>query len=712
MSEYDESSIKVLEGTEGVRLRPSMYIGDTAARGLHHLVYEVTDNSIDEAMAGRCSQVEVKIHPDNSISIEDDGRGIPAGVHPEYGVSTLEVILTKLHSGGKFESKAYQVSGGLHGVGLAVVCALSENFHVESYRDGKIYSQDYVAGKIVNQLEMPQSEPKTGTLIHFTPDKSIFTVTEFDYDTLAGRFKELAYLTEKFRIIFKDLRPYTNDKGEITESRGKEFYFEGGVRQFVIDLAGSKPLVVPDAPIFHVVSEIDDVVVEVGFVYTNSFQEILKGFVNNINTTEGGTHLSGFRTVLTRSLNDFARNFKVLKENEASLKGGDAREGITAIVSVKVPNPQFEGQTKTKLGNSEIDGIIQQALKDHLRDFFSTNSVMSKAVVNKAVLARRAREAAKKARDLIRKSSGSRVSLPGKLIASRERDPLKRELYLVEGQSAGGTAVEGRDAGFQEVLFLRGKVLNVEKARLNRALENKEIQNIITAIGTGILDEMDMEKCRYGKVILLTDADVDGAHIATLLFTFFYRYMKPLIESGRLYIARPPLYKVTFKAQAAKLKGTKYIYLTQDRDLEVILTGLDAMEIDRKLISINRFKGLGEMNADQLEETTMALATRRVERVSIDDAIKAEKWLVRLMGDDVENRKKFIQEVVFSETKVESRGPFYNNAFDLEEDEMETDLNDLTDDEKAIMEKELEMSLDEYEPEQEFLAALEKFEFS
>ncbi|MHA2091537.1 MAG: DNA gyrase subunit B, partial [Candidatus Kariarchaeaceae archaeon] len=589
MKEYDESSIKVLEGTEGVRKRPAMYIGDVGDRGLHHLVYEIVDNSVDEAMAGRCSKVDIVLHEDDSVSIRDDGAGIPAGKHPIYDVSTLEVILTKLHSGGKFEQKAYQVSGGLHGVGMAAVCALSENFHVESYRDGKIYSQDYAEGKKANEVTIKSfGDEPTGTLIHFKPDSSIFTVSRFDYDLLAGRFKEMAYLTSKFRINFTDARE-TDEEGDF---KSVSYYVEGGIKQFVRDITGNKGSIAPETPIFHAVGESDGVVVEVGFTYTDEYHENIRGFVNNINTHEGGTHLTGFRRVLTSTINDFAKDFKVLKANESKLSGSDVREGIVAIISVKVPHPQFEGQTKTKLGNSEVDGIVSSTLKDPLKKYLDENQHVGKAIINKAVLARRAREAAKKARDLIRKGDGTRVSLPGKLVSSRETDPMKRELYLVEGQSAGGTAVKGRDAGFQEILFLRGKVLNVEKARLNRALENAEIRNIITAVGTGILDECDLEKCRYGRIVLLMDADVDGAHIATLLLTFFYRYLRPVIEDGRLYVARPPLFKITLKGDAANLiqekdkKGKKknYIYRTNDDEFDDLMYALNAMDIERKLI--------------------------------------------------------------------------------------------------------------------------------
>ncbi|MDH5402163.1 MAG: DNA gyrase subunit B [Candidatus Heimdallarchaeota archaeon] len=706
MDTYDESNIKVLEGTEGVRLRPAMYIGDVGTRGLHHLIFEVIDNSIDEAMAGRCSKVDIVLHKDGSVSLKDDGAGIPAGVHPEYGVPTLEVILTKLHSGGKFEKKAYQVSGGLHGIGLAAVCALSEEFHVESYRDKRIFSQNYIKGQKATDVEIkPLGDLPTGTLIRFKPDRSIFTVHEFDFELLAGRFRELAYLTSKFRINFSDERDLNSD-GNI---RTVSYYFEGGIKQFVEDSIGARNLLLPEQPTFYVWGEGEGVMVEAAFAYTDTYQETLRGFVNNINTHEGGTHISGFKTVLTRAMNDFARSFKLLKEKETGLSGNDVREGIVAIISVKVPHPQFEGQTKTKLGNSEVDGIVQATLGKLLKHWLEENNKLGKAIINKAVLARRAREAAKKARDLIRKGQNTRVSLPGKLVGSREKDPMKRELFLVEGQSAGGTAVEGRDAAFQEILFLRGKVLNVEKARLNRALNNQEIRNIITAIGTGILDEFDLSKCRYGKVILLTDADVDGAHIATLLFTFFYRYMKPLIEEGFLYIARPPLYKVAFKGKAAKLQGSQQIYLSSQRDLNSLIMGLENMDIDKKEITINRFKGLGEMNSDQLELTTMQTGSRKIEKVTIHDAIEAEDWLIRLMGDEVDARKEYIQQEVFQEVNVENKGDFYNVAFI--EDLLDTeDIIELVDEtEKELMKMEIEEEFDEYDP--ELVASLEKFRF-
>lgn len=700
---YGAGDIQVLEGTEGVRKRPSMYIGDTAARGLHHLVYEVIDNSIDEAMAGRCSQVEVKIHPDNSISILDDGAGIPAAMHPVYKKPTLEIILTKLHSGGKFDDKSYQVSGGLHGVGLAAVCALSEDFLVESYRDGNKYSQKYKEGKVASKMTVePQGDNPGGTLIHFKPDTSIFTITEFDYDLLAGRFRELAYLTTAFRIIFTDLR-HKDENGEFITS---EYFETKGIVQFVEDSVGAKTRIMPEIPVFYSWAEMENVVIEVAMTYTDSFQENLRGFVNNINTHEGGTHLSGLKTILTRRINEFARDFKILKDKESNLSGNDVREGIIAIVSVKVPDPQFEGQTKTKLGNSEIEGYVQTAVGQPLKNWLIDNQNMGKAIINKAIQARRAREAAKKARDLIRKGTG-RARLPGKLVESRTRDPMKRELYLVEGQSAGGTAVKARDNEFQEILFLRGKVLNVEKARLNRALENAEIRNIITAIGTGIQDDFDLSKCRYGKVILLTDADVDGAHIATLLFTFFYRYMKPLIEDGRLYIARPPLFMV-------EMKKLKPIYMYKSQDMDVFLDGLDTMGYSRKDLKVNRFKGLGEMNAPQLEVTSMAVETRKIDKVNINDQILSEDWLVKLMGDDVTPRKEFIRDVVFKQVGLEKKGEFFDIAFAEsieQQEEMGSEDADVLVMQEEFEKKQIEEDFDEYNPEQEFIDALEGLEF-
>jgi DNA gyrase subunit B len=724
-SSYDESTIQVLEGTEGVRLRPAMYIGDVGSRGLHHLVYEVIDNSIDEAMANRCSMVDVKIHTDNSVSLMDDGAGIPAGIHPKYGVSTLEVILTKLHSGGKFEKKAYQVSGGLHGVGLAAVCALSEWFIVKSYRDGLIYTQRYEKGKKASEVTTePIGDNSQGTLIHFKPDTSIFDITKYDKEILTTRFRELAYLTTKFRINFTDLR--LDEEGNI---HSESFYFEGGIQQFVEYSIGSKTALSDPLQIFYTFGVNEDVVVEVALTYTESYSESVRGFVNNINTTEGGTHITGFRQILTQIINEFARESKILKDKEANLGGNDVRDGIVAVLSVKIPSPQFEGQTKTKLGNSEVAKYVRDAIREPLKNWLIDNPEMGKAIVNKAINARRASEAAKKASDLIRGKGKARIN-KGKLVSARTKDRNIRELFLVEGQSAGGTAVKGRDAEYQEILFLRGKVLNVEKARLDRALDNKEIQSIIAVVGADIKNEFVIQDCRYNKVILLTDADVDGAHIATLLLTFFYRYMHPLVEDGRLYIARPPLFQVNLTGEAANFyskekeakaeaegkstkKVTKFrIFLVKEKDLEVFMMGFNDFGFKKSEMSLNRFKGLGEMNAEQLEETCMHIDTRSVAQILIADDFDAEDWLVKLMGDEVEHRKKFIRSDVFFETGLKDRGPFFNAGFvDVEPEADDTGIEGLEEVEDMISKRQIAEEFDEYSPGQKYLDALDEFEF-
>ena len=683
---YDEKDIQVLKGTEGIRKRPAMYIGDTGSRGFHHLVFEVMDNSIDEAMANRCTKAIVTLNQDNSITILDNGAGIPADIHPEHKTSTLELILTNLHSGGKFGKKAYAVSGGLHGIGLSAVCALSETFKVESYRGDAIYIQEYEKGQPVSDVEVfhkPEGQ-SSGTLIRFRPDASIFqTISTFSFDLLAARFRELAYLTEGFTIIFYDKRDLDDNEQEKVET----YYFEGGLIQYIEDLSKNrKKLDVEE--ILYIKNSLNDVEVEIALTYTNSYQEVLRSFVNNIHTREGGTHVSGFKTALTRTLNEFARRMKLLKENDENLKGDDTREGIIAIISVKVPVPQFEGQTKTKLGNGEVEGIVQSIFGKNLKESLEEKSAFGKAIVQKAIMSRRARLAAQQARELIRKNASSRVSLPGKLISSREKDPTKRELFLVEGQSAGGTAVKARDSGYQEVLFLRGKVLNVEKARLNRSLENQEIRNIITAIGTGIHDDVEMEKLRYGKVIILTDADVDGQHIATLLLTLFFRYMYPLVENGNLYVARPPLYKISF-SKATKNKKEQYVYLYNDKDRDVLISGLRDMQMSEKDIAINRFKGLGEMNADQLEETVMANSTRRLDRINVADLDECERWITTLMGDNILGRKEFINGEVFFEEDTLDKGDFYSLAFSKEEEE------ELLDAQSIIEEEGMEKSTNE-----------------
>lgn len=704
---YDEDDIRVLEGVEGVRHRPAMYIGDTSNRGLHHLIFEVIDNSVDEAMANRCDSADVILHDDGSVTIIDDGAGIPSDIHPKYGVPTIEVILTKLHSGGKFTDKAYKVSGGLHGVGLSVVSALSEIFFVKSVRKKNVYSQHYVRGVKIEDVQVRPRGPDDvrGTTIRFKPDSTIFNVTTFSYDVLAGRFKELAYLTKGFTISFTDQRSESLIEGEPV----KEVYkFDGGLVEFVQHTLGKRSTIVPDAPIFTARGEKDDVVVDVVMTYSDSFQEVIRGFVNNIDTREGGTHVSGFKTALTRTLNDYARHNKLIKDKEPNLRGDDTREGIIAIISVKVPDPLFEGQTKTKLGNSEVDGIVQQVFGPKFRDFLDEQGEFGKSVVQKALVSRRARLAAQKARDLIRKTGTKRVSLPGKLISCSSRNPEERELFIVEGQSAGGTAVKARDSRTQEILFMRGKVLNVEKARLNRILDNEEIRNIITAVGAGMDNEFDLSKVRYGKVIILTDADVDGQHIAILLLTFFYRHMRPLIEEGFLYIARPPLYKVEVPSKLIPGKrGNSSIFLTYDRDREALFRGFQDAGMDVSGIKLNRFKGLGEMNADQLEETVMHVNNRTIDRIVIADATQTEKWVTTLMGDDVSGRKVFIREEVFSEDEQMEFGPFYTNAF---HDEEEVDENEDSIDEEIAEIVEKESEYDElFDSNQDLLDQLEEW---
>lgn len=620
---YDESQIQVLEGLEAVRKRPGMYIGSTSARGLHHLVWEIVDNSIDEAMAGYCDTIQVTIEEDNSITVEDNGRGVPVGIHEKMGRPAVEVIMTVLHAGGKFGGGGYKVSGGLHGVGASVVNALSSTLEIEVHREQKIHYQKYHRGAPAADLDIIGETEKTGTIIHFKPDPDIFKETiVYDYDTLASRLRELAFLNKGLTIIIKDKR-----------EGGKEatYHYEGGIASFVQHLNRSKE-VLHEEPI-HIESEKEGLTVEVAVQYNDSYISNIYSFANNISTHEGGTHESGFKTGLTRVINDYARKNNLFKDNDPNLTGEDVREGLTAIISVKIPDPQFEGQTKTKLGNSEARTITDSLFSEHFSRFLSENPQVARKIIDKGLMASRAREAAKKARELTRRKSALEVSsLPGKLADCSSRDATISEVYIVEGDSAGGSAKQGRDRHFQAILPLRGKIINVEKARLDKILANNEIRAIITALGTGIADDFDIEKARYHKVIIMTDADVDGAHIRTLILTFFYRYMRPLIEHGYIYIAQPPLYKLS--------KGREVDYVYSDKELEEALKHIE----DRSKLGIQRYKGLGEMNPTQLWETTMDPEHRTVLQVTLEDAMKADEIFEVLMGDRVEPRRDFIQE--------------------------------------------------------------------
>ena len=617
---YDAGNIQVLEGLEAVRMRPGMYIGSTSARGLHHLVYEVVDNSVDEALAGYATHIEVTICEDNSIEVIDDGRGIPTGMH-ETGMPAVELVLSKLHAGGKFGGGGYKVSGGLHGVGISVVNALSEWTIVDVYQHGKIQEISFERGNKTSDLKEIGTTDRTGTTVRFKPDAQIFETTIFEFDVLKTRLQELAFLNKGLRITLTDKRG---------EGRSESFHYEGGLVQFIEYLNEAKEAITPS--VISIDNTRDDVVVDVALQYNDSYSETILSFVNNINTVDGGTHLSGFRTALTRTLNDYGRKAGILKENESNLTGEDVREGLTAVVSVKVLEPQFEGQTKGKLGNSEVKGITDTIVSDGLRVFLEEHPAEAKKIIEKATNASRAREAARKARELTRRKNALEVSsLPGKLADCSEKDTTMTEIYLVEGDSAGGTAKQGRDRRYQAILPLRGKILNVEKARLDKILANAEIRSMITAFGTGIGQDFDITKSRYNKIIIMTDADVDGAHIRTLLLTFFYRYMKPLIEEGHVFIAQPPLYQIK--------KGQKQWYAYSDQELSDRLD-----EIGREGITIQRYKGLGEMNAEQLWDTTMNPEHRTILQVSMEDSIAADKIFSVLMGDKVEPRRKFIED--------------------------------------------------------------------
>ncbi len=625
-SSYGAAQITVLEGLDAVRRRPGMYIGDTSSRGLHHLVWEIVDNSIDEALAGYCNKIKVIVLPDNSIAVYDNGRGIPVDIHPKLGVPAVEVALTKLHAGGKFDKETYKVSGGLHGVGLSVVNALSVELIVQVKREGKIHVQKYSRGKPITSLQATGDTTESGTIVQFRPDPEIFTETEFHYEVLAKRLRELAFLNKGIEIELVDDRVQRQEKEQ--EKRHDLFKYEGGIKEFVAYIDQNKQ---PLHEVISFESTRQDVVVEAAMRYNSSYQENVFSFVNNINTIEGGTHLSGFKTALTRVLNNIAKEMSNGKE--LKLTGEDVKEGLTAIISVKVPEPLFEGQTKTKLGNSDVFGIVSSIVHDQLTIYFGEHPSTGKNIVGKCLDAARAREAARKARELMRRKSALEgAGLPGKLADCSSRDPAKCELYLVEGDSAGGSAKMGRDREFQAILPLRGKILNVEKARLHKVMENKEILAMIAALGTSVGEEFAIEKLRYHKIIIMTDADVDGSHIMTLLLTFFYRYMKSLIEKGHIYIAMPPLYRLQ------KGKQVKYVYSDAEKEKNVA-----EMSEGVAGVAIQRYKGLGEMNAEQLWDTTMDPAVRALKKIEIEDAIAADQMFTILMGDEVEPRREFIE---------------------------------------------------------------------
>lgn len=619
--DYGAEQIQVLEGLEAVRKRPGMYIGSTSSRGLHHLVYEVVDNSIDEAMAGQCDSITVFIKQDDSIEVIDNGRGIPVGIHKKTGKSAVEVVLTILHAGGKFGGGGYKVSGGLHGVGVSVVNALSEWLDVTVYQNGKIYTQHYERGKPMCELQVCGETDRTGTTVHFKPDPEIFEETVYSLETLSYRLRELAFLNRGVGISIIDERTEPQERFD--------YKYEGGIISFVEYLNKNKTVL--HKKVVYVDGQRDSIMVEIALQYNDGYAENLFTFANNISTTEGGFHLSGFKNALTRCINDYGRKNNLLKENEDNLTGDDVREGLTAIISVKLPEPQFEGQTKTKLGNSEVRGITDSVCGEGITEFFEENPAIGKKIVEKAVMAQRAREAAKRARELTRRKSALDITnLPGKLADCSMKDPQFCEIYLVEGDSAGGSAKSGRDRQFQAILPLRGKILNVEKARIDKILANEEIRTMITAVGAGVGEDFNPEKARYGKIIIMTDADIDGAHIRTLLLTFFFRYMKDLVVRGNVYIAQPPLFHVS--------KGKEEVYLYDESELSETVKKLGT-----KNVTIKRFKGLGEMNAEQLWSTTMNPETRTLRQVTIESAAEADHIFSMLMGDEVPPRREFIE---------------------------------------------------------------------
>lgn len=625
---YGAEQIQVLEGLEAVRKRPGMYIGSTSVRGLHHMVYEIVDNCVDEALAGYCTEIKVAIEPGNIISVEDNGRGIPVEIHPKTHISTAETVYTVLHAGGKFGGDSgYKVSGGLHGVGASVVNALSTWTEVTINRDGGLYQMYFEKGKTVKKLEKIGDAEGTGTKVRFLADDTIFESLDYDYETLEKRFREMAFLTKGLKITIEDKREETPKKAE--------FCFEGGLVSFVEFLNKNKEKL-HKTPIY--IEKNGEIPVEIAIQYTSSYSENIYTFVNNINTIEGGTHLEGFKRSLTKVFNDYARSHNILKEKDNNLQGEDIREGITAVVSVKVKEPQFEGQTKTKLGNSEVTGVVQSMVNEALSTFLEENPNVAKAILEKCISASRAREAARKARELVRKKNSLETStLPGKLADCSSKNADECEVYIVEGDSAGGSAKQGRDRKFQAILPLRGKMLNVEKARADKIYGNDKLNPVILAVGAGIGADFDITKIRYGKVIIMADADVDGAHIRTLLLTFFFRYMRPLIENGNVYLAQPPLYKLS-------KKGMKDVYCYTDEDLDKAYKELEEKGITRDQLGLQRYKGLGEMNPEQLWDTTMNPETRILVKVTMEDAIKADEIFTLLMGDEVEPRREFIQQ--------------------------------------------------------------------
>ena len=627
---YDETQIQVLEGLEAVRKRPGMYIGSTDVRGLHHLVYEIVDNAVDEALAGYCTQIVVTLEADGSVTVVDNGRGFPVGIHPKMGRPAVEVCLTVLHAGGKFGGGGYKVSGGLHGVGASVVNALSRHMKVTVYQDGKIYEQEYTRGKILYDLRVVGTTDRTGTTVNFLPDvksednpDGIFETGDLQYDTLKVRLREMAFLNKGIKIVLRDER--------VSPVHEHTFHYEGGIREFVKYLNKNKEVLFPEPIYMEGVRGTTSV--EVAMQYNDTYNETVFSFANNIHTPEGGTHLTGFRTAITRVVNDYGKRHKILKDGDALLQGEDIREGLAAIVSVKLEDPQFEGQTKSKLGSSEVRTIVDGLVSTQLADYMEENPQVSKAILDRCLNAARAREAARKARDLTRRKTVlESASLPGKLADCSERDPHKCEIFLVEGDSAGGSAKMGRDRHFQAILPLRGKILNVEKTRLDRILANNEIKAMITAFGCGIGEDFNLDKLRYNRIVCMTDADVDGSHIRILMLTFFYRYMPKLVEEGHVYIAQPPLYKITYKGQE------RYVY--SDEQLDAVMR-----EIGRdKKPDVQRYKGLGEMSAEQLWSTTMDPSTRTMMQVTIEDAIAADEVMTLLMGEKVEPRREFIEE--------------------------------------------------------------------